>query len=517
MMMFMSLLRPLLLGLALRWPSTVDATFFPPSAQLSNPALNHDIPSDKEDNGPQRDDIKAYPNGVDSIYGVNSILLKNSKLFVDKKGRPLDIKVFPKAVDVDELANIRALIEQARLHEGDLPQRLQSFVEADPSVVAKLRGLAGGLPVAHQEEVPVIIVKGESSPPHIDFEVNMATNRRSRISHPAMFVVDTVGDAHFHYADISIPLKAGMLINFRGDMPHFTHVEKGGRVTYLGDLNLFDPVGSRHLWQDMVASELGKSRTKAVGGVKRFHNYISNINPIQRMLSEENVTETGDATTDAIVNGTVAIGNLLDKDTNEFQANFLNINIDGLPADCNDCFMKVAVADTDECTSDAHDKAMFIPLEKELTYTTDENGSTGGWDFQAFTESDADAADGATALTPTLAALLGEAASLAMSILEASTNYMVVVYMYDQDENLVACSHLQPLHEEKAAEYDALFKGLWAAVSEESGDTVESESSTSNTATPVDSTNPSLGSNTWLSAFAIVICMLVGAFLFVSV
>ena len=159
---------------------------------------------------------------------------------------------------------------------------------------------------------------------------------------------------------------------------------------------------------------------------------------------------------------------------------------------------------------------MFIPLEKELTYTTDANGSTGGWDFQAFSESDADA-DGANALTPTLGALLGEAASLAMNTLEASTNYMVVVYMYDQDENLVACSHLQPLPEEKAAEYDALFNGLWAAMLEESGSGDAVSSSTSNTATPVDSNNPSLGGNTWLSAFAIVICMLVGAFLFVSV
>ena len=502
--MLMSLLRPILLGLALRWPTAADAAFSPPSVQLSNPTLNHEMPSDEE-NGPQpRDDIKAYPNGVDSI------LSKNPKLFVDKKGRPLDIKVFPNAVDADELANIRELIEEARFHEGAFPQKLQSFVEADPSTVAKLRGLAGGLPLVRQEEVPVTIVEGDSSPLHIDVKVDMATNQHSYTARPTMLVVDTIGDAHFHYGDNSIPLESGMLINFSGDMPHFTHVEKGGRVTYLGDLNSFDPV-TRYLVGQELPLTSRKTETLAAGYA------LGHTVPVyERMLSEENVTETGDATTEAIVNGTVAIGNLLGKDTDEFQANFLNIHVDGLPADCTDCVMKVAVADTDECTDDAHDKAMFIPLEKDLTYTTDENGSTGGWDFQAFTESDAAAAaDGTTALNPTLAALLGEAASLAISILEASTNYMVIVYMYDQDENLVACSHLQPLHEEKAAEYDALFKGLWAAVSDESGEAVSS--STSDTATPVDSTNPSLGSNTWLSAFAIVICMFVGAFLFVSV
>ena len=58
------------------------------------------------------------------------------ELFLDKKGRPLDIKVFPHAVDADELANIRELNQEAQLHERDFPQRLESFVEADPHVTA---------------------------------------------------------------------------------------------------------------------------------------------------------------------------------------------------------------------------------------------------------------------------------------------------------------------------------------------------------------------------------------------
>ena len=102
----------------------------------------------------------------------------------------------------------------------------------------------------------------------------------------------------------------------------------------MGDLNLFDPVG----WA-LTATFYGKPQTTAHGHV------LGHIpSAVNRMLSEENVTETGDATTDAIVNGIVAIGNLLAKDTNEIQANFLNIHVDGLPADCTDCFMKVAIS-----------------------------------------------------------------------------------------------------------------------------------------------------------------------------
>ena len=142
-----------------------------------------------------------------SKWGVDSILSKNPKptLFLDKKGRPLDFKVLPHAVDSDELANIRELIKEARLHEN-FPQRLETYVEADPSTVARLRGLAGALPAARHEEVPVTIVEADSSLSHVDVEVSMATNRRSYTARPVMLVVDTIGDAHFHYADISIPL-----------------------------------------------------------------------------------------------------------------------------------------------------------------------------------------------------------------------------------------------------------------------------------------------------------------------
>ena len=440
--MVMHLLRLFLLGSALSYASAADATFFPPSVKLSNPV------NDRQ----SRDDIKVYPN----------------------------------VVDEKELANILASVNGAYLHEGDLPRIRKSHVEVEPHIIAVLRGRMGGLPVADTEQVPVTIVDSKSSLPHTDFVVNLDTNQRTFTEYTAMLVVDIIGDAFFNYGDVSIPLEAGMLLHFDGSVPHFTNIEDGGRVTYLGSLNWFKPNGDRHL--NIMLKNILDSSTKAAAPIRR--------NVTRRRLSEVNANETE---TDA-VNGTAAIGHLVNKTTKEIVSNFLNIHADGLPSNCSDCEVKVAIADSEACTTDSHDKATFILIQEPLTYATNELGSTSAWNLQSFTETDTSATTNSLPVT------------LAQLLLEEISEYKIVVFLYDQDGSLVACSHLQLLSDEKAAEYDTLFNGLWTAAASEGSSDVTS--STSNTGPEAKgSENPSLGNNTLLSAFAMVICMLMGAFL----
>ena len=441
--MMMHLLRLFLLGSALSYAAAADATLFPPSVKLSNPV------NDRQ----SRDDIKVYPN----------------------------------VVDEKELANILASVNGAYLHEGDLPRIRKAHVQVEPPIIAKLRGLMGSLPVADTKQVPVTIVDGKSSLPHTDFVVNLDTNQRTFAEYTTMLVVDIIGDAFFNYGDVSIPLEAGMLLHFDGSVPHYTNIDDGGRVTYLGSLNWFKPDGARHL-----NIMLMNASARVVG----------DFLPSMRRLSEVNANETGAAATTDTVSGTAVIGDLVDKTTKEeVTSYFLGIDVDGLPPNCNDCEVKVAVADTAACSTDTHDKATFIPIQESLTYTTNELGSTGSWYLQSFTEEETSATTNSLSI------------NLAQLLLEEFSEYNILVFLYDQDGSLVvACSHLQIISNEKAAEYDTLFNGLFAAAaSEGSGDVT---SSTSNTEPEAKgSENPSLGNNTLLSAFAMVVCMLMGAFL----
>ncbi len=148
------------------------------------------------------------------------------------------INVVPNAIDDIDLDEIRASLKDAsfsaRRHQE---QKSISSIEMNPSVSARLRELVGGLPVGDNEMAKVMIIKDKSSPIHVDsmFDetthqyIPMTSNDRS-----ALFVVEVVGDAQFRHADGSIPLEDGMLIHFRGDLEHYTHVNKGNSVTYLG-------------------------------------------------------------------------------------------------------------------------------------------------------------------------------------------------------------------------------------------------------------------------------------------
>ena len=148
------------------------------------------------------------------------------------------INVVPNAIDDIDLDEIRASLRDAsfsaRRHQK---QKSISSIEMNPSVSARLRELVGGLPVGDNEMAKVMIIKDKSSPIHVDsmFDetthqyIPMTSNDRS-----ALFVVEVVGDAQFRHTDGSIPLKGGMLIHFRGDLEHYTHVNKGSAVTYLG-------------------------------------------------------------------------------------------------------------------------------------------------------------------------------------------------------------------------------------------------------------------------------------------
>ena len=157
------------------------------------------------------------------------------------------------------------------------------------------------------------------------------------------------------------------------------------------------------------------------------------------------------------VEGEVVMGNLVDTTTNDFSSNFLAKRVTGgLPQNCINCAVNVAITNSEECTDEVHDKAMIIPLDQQLSYSTDEFGSTQGWQKQAVRELE----DTNSTLPISLAELINQAASMAMAALEAFTDYHVAVYLYDANGELVACSNLKALDEETAAEYDKLLNAL---------------------------------------------------------
>lgn len=133
-----------------------------------------------------------------------------------------------------------------------LPQRFISHVEADPVLVAKLRGMAGTLPVADRDFLPTVTVEGASSVPHIDCFMSKSTNKVEKLMGPndrvAFLVAETEGDVHFRYADVTVPLKVGTFIHFRADILHYTVLgeQHGGKAKLLGPFHIDnpDPIGS---------------------------------------------------------------------------------------------------------------------------------------------------------------------------------------------------------------------------------------------------------------------------------
>eukprot|EP00985_Skeletonema_marinoi_P026873 scaffold21242_cov72-Skeletonema_marinoi.AAC.1 len=127
----------------------------------------------------------------------------------------------------------------------------------------------------------------------------------------------------------------------------------------------------------------------------------------------------------------------------------LHINATGLPTNCVRCKVAIALIQTYSCsTTDAYDSALKFSLQDALTYVTNDNGSTNGWKTKSFREL-VDSNNNST---------------LPLSLVDAldpatSTDSKVAAYLYDMEENPIACATFEQASEEEAAMYETLFYG----------------------------------------------------------
>jgi len=126
----------------------------------------------------------------------------------------------------------------------------------------------------------------------------------------------------------------------------------------------------------------------------------------------------------------------------------LHINATGLPTSCLGCTVAIALIQTYLCsTTDAYDSALKFSLQDALTYVTNENGSTGGWKTKTFRQ-----------------LIDSNNSTLPLSLVDAlnpatTTDSKVAVYLYDMEENPIACATFEQASEEEAAMYEELFYG----------------------------------------------------------
>ena len=359
------------------------------------------------------------------------------------------INVVPNAIDDIDLDKIRASLKDVSFSPGLHEQKSISHIEMNPSVSARFRELVGGLPVGGNEMAKFMMIKDYSTPVHADTKFDATTNQHIPLTsdeRSALFVVEVVGNAQFRHAHGSIPLEDGMFIHFRGDLEHHTHLNKGSAVTYLGpfNVNAFAKV-DRSLSGDVVPNWKGVYTQSTMQG------------PVIKVVARRQLEQgASDNNTASGLEGEVVMGNYFITTNTDFASNFLATDVTGggLPKDCVECAINVAITNSEECSVEALDKAMIIPLDQPIIYSTDEFGSTQGWQQQAVRESE----DANSTLPISLAKLINQTESLA--------GYHVAVYLYDANGELVACSNLKALDEETAAEYDKLlnaFTGTGAA------------------------------------------------------
>eukprot|EP00984_Skeletonema_dohrnii_P010511 scaffold4099_cov73-Skeletonema_dohrnii-CCMP3373.AAC.4 len=125
----------------------------------------------------------------------------------------------------------------------------------------------------------------------------------------------------------------------------------------------------------------------------------------------------------------------------------LHVNATGLTANCEGCSVALTLIQTSLCsTTDAHDSALQVPLQDSLTYIADENGSTGGWKTQHFRELH----DSNKTLPLSLVDVLNPDPA-------TPTDYKIAVYLYDMEENPIACATLEQASEEEAKMYSDMF------------------------------------------------------------
>ena len=188
-----------------------------------------------------------------------------------------------------------------------------------------------------------------------------------------------------------------------------------------------------------------------------------------------NIMETYDDTDNETITTNKPYGHVVL--TNRSALNSLHMNATNLPSNCDGCKMVLALVETMAMCSiiDAHLQALRVVLENDLTYTTDEDGSTGGWETQPVHEY-------SNSTTPV---------SIFNEVMLGGTDYnhqkRVAVYFYDLEENPVACATLKPASEEEAQMYEVMFYGESEEEGEDDGPDAEAAKG------PGDSENTSAG------------------------
>ncbi len=149
----------------------------------------------------------------------------------------------------------------------------------------------------------------------------------------------------------------------------------------------------------------------------------------------------------------------------------LTANEGGLPSSCVKCKIAISISQSPTCnTTEAHDNSVMIKLQNLLTYFTNANGSTDGWQSQAVRELLQQDNSTSSKFPISLADVL-TATSAVVNLFEEVTgeDYKVAVYMYDMDDEPAACATLEPASEEESQIYEELFYPSAASVAEGEG------------------------------------------------
>jgi len=132
------------------------------------------------------------------------------------------------------------------------------------------------------------------------------------------------------------------------------------------------------------------------------------------------------------------MGTFDDPDTNE-TSTFFATNVTKAKV------FDLGLTESEECSDEARKNAMIVKVSEERRIVTNTPGANG-WHMQRVTQIEDDK-------TPALNDL----------ITGADSNYTLVAFFYDLQEDLVECAPLKKLDEDTAAMYNALLKEVAAA------------------------------------------------------
>jgi len=142
------------------------------------------------------------------------------------------------------------------------------------------------------------------------------------------------------------------------------------------------------------------------------------------------------------------MGTFDDPDTNE-SSDFFATNVTYAEK------FRVGFTESEECTDEAHSNALITQVSEERRIVTNTPGANG-WYMQRVTQIEDDE-------TPVLNDF----------ITGADSNYTLVAFFYDLQEDLVACAHLQKHDEDTAAMYNALLKEVAAGAAAAAADNAD--------------------------------------------